>query len=225
MMEILNKKRLALVKFTFCLVAILLTVAVNFDHEIFTITLRCLSLPLLILLYWMVSEKKSKTYVTAMFFAALSNVMFIYSSLDFILIGLIAFMCFRILILSQVFIKSEKIFAFPFIIGFMFFVIPNTYLFYITSENLGVVFYIGLINIFVNSLIGGFSISNYSNQANLANITLLISSILFVVLSVLFIIQKFYIYIDLYEPLRVVVLLAAHYFYYLYLILSEKHNK
>uniref|UniRef100_UPI00404B638B hypothetical protein n=2 Tax=Flavobacterium sp. TaxID=239 RepID=UPI00404B638B len=164
----------------------------------------------------------SKLYLIALFFALVSNMFFNYSTYILLLIGLIAFLIFRLLVVVQVVKISEDIHFVPFILGTFLFAVPIVYLFYITSETLGLIFYFGIFNIILNAILGGISISYYSFQNNLKNTNLLVSTLLFVVLSVLFIIQKFYLYIDIYEPLRVLVLLAAHYFYYNYLVLQEK---
>lgn len=219
-----NKNGAVWFKFSFVIAAVLLTISVNFDNEFLTLFLRFLSLATLLVLYWFSSTKKSKIYLIALFFALVSHLLFNYSNFNLLLIGLIAFLIFRLLVVVQVVKISEDIHLVPFALGTFLFAIPIIYLFYITSETLGLIFYFGILNIILNAILGGISISNYSFQNNLQNTNLLISTLLFVILSVLFIIQKFYLYIDIYEPLRVLLLLTGHYFYYNYLILNEKEK-
>ena len=218
-----NKKSFVFVsKVAFASIAISLTLASYFEVNFLVIPLRIVVLPSLMLVYFLSSIVKSKIYLTAIFFATISNILFIYSTLEFIYAGLISFFVFRAIVFYQIYQDCGKVFWVSFILGFFLFSIPNAYLFYITSVSLGSIFYFGLANILLNAIIGGIAISNYSYHNNLANTSLLISSLLFVVLSVLFIIQKFYIFIQIYEPLRVIILLSAHYFYYYYLIFAEK---
>jgi hypothetical protein len=214
--------RFVVPKFLFAFAAILLTISAYFEWSFFIIPLKIIVLPLLLYVYIASSKLKSKKYIIAIFFASLSNVLFTFNALHLIYLGLISFLLFRAILLHQIYFNTEQVYLVPFLLGFFLFSIPNAYLFYITSVSLGSIFYFGLANILLNAIIGGISISSYSNNSSLANTSLLISSLLFVVLSVLFIIQKFYIFIQLYESLRVIILLAAHYFYYYYLIFTEK---
>lgn len=218
-----NKKLLVVIsKVVFALVAISLTLASYFNLSFLIAPLKFVVLPLLMIVYYVSSEVRNIVYLVAIFFATISNILFIYSTLEFIYAGLVSFLVFRGLLLYQIYQESEKVYLVSFLLGFILFSLPNAYLFYITTVSLGSIFYFGLANIILNAIIGGIAISNYTYQNNLANTSLLISSLLFVVLSVLFIIQKFYIFIQIYEPLRVIILLSAHYFYYYYLIFAEK---
>lgn len=212
-------------RFSLLFTTIFLILAVNFELNYFTLTLRSLVLPLVALLYYVHSLHKKRLYLIAMLFASLSNLMFIFSTYHLILIGLLAFLMYRIIILFQVFQLSEKIYLIPFLLGFSLLLIPIAYLFYITSDSLGILFYIGLISIFLNAFVGGISISNYTSLNSISNTSLLVSSLFFVFLAVIFIIQKFFIHIPIIEPLRVVVLVSAHYFYYLFLIQKENEKK
>jgi hypothetical protein len=214
-----------IIQILFVSVAVFLMFSVNYKISALTLVLRSLSLPLLVLLYWIASANKSKIYLVAMLFASVSNVLFDFNELNILLLGLIAFLIFRILTIIEVIKNLNHLSIVPFVLGTVLFATPITYLFYVTSESLELVFYFGMCNIILNSVLGGISISSYSQTNSKSNLCLLISILLFVILSVLFIIQKFYLYIEIYESLRVLLLLTGHYFYYLYLVYYEKDSK
>jgi hypothetical protein len=216
-----NNRVILIAKVLFAFTSVLLVVAVSYDFDYLNFFLRSFHLPILMVMYYMIAQNKSKMYLIAMLFASISNTLFFYSSFNPILIGLLAFFIFRTLILVQLYQLSEKIYFLPFVTGYFLLALPISYLYYITSETLGILFYIGLVNISINAFIGGISISNYTNQNSVYHTSLLVSSLFFVVLSVVFIIQKFFVFIPLNEPFRVVILLIAHYFYYLFLIQKE----
>lgn len=212
-------------KILLAMTSIVIILASYFGANNLMLIARGLIIPILAFLYYFSVKSKSKLYLIALLFVAISNIMFFYNTYNLILIGLLTFLLFRILILIQVYNLPEKVYFKPFFLGFLILSIPISYLFYVTTEHLGIIFYVGFITIQINALIGGISISNHQNFDGVSHTSLLISSMFFAILSVVFIIQKFFIHIPINETIRVLLILIAHYFYYLFLLQREREIK
>jgi hypothetical protein len=89
---------------------------------------------------------------------------------------------------------------------------------------MGESFFVGLINIILVSILGGMSLTNYLLESNLKHIYLLTSTLLYTILVLLFVIQKYFLFILIFDPLRVIVLMIAHYIFCIYVLLVENEK-
>lgn len=81
---------------------------------------------------------------------------------------------------------------------------------------------VAIVNVVLVSILGGLSLSNYLMEEGFKHTWLLVSTLLYTIIVFLFVIQKYYLFIPIFQPIRVLVLMSAHYFFYLYILMTEK---
>ncbi len=222
MKEYLQIKYFKVVSSVFILIVFLLLVVVFFEYRKVEYILKSVSIPVLMLLYTVTSEQKSKLYLFALLCAAMSNVLFITTDAVLLNYGLIAFLLYRLITIFLVIKASPSLSFFTVGIGSIFFLFPLMYFIVLTQDSLGESFWVAVVNVVLVSLLGGLSLSNYLMDEGFKHTWLLISTFLYTIIVFLFVIQKYYLFIPIFQPIRVVVLMSAHYFFYLYLLMSEK---
>jgi len=89
---------------------------------------------------------------------------------------------------------------------------------------LGASLYPAVVNGILISILSGISLSNYVLDDNRNNSWLAISTLLAIVLVYLFMIQKYYLPNDIFQPLSALIFAAAHYAYYKFVLISEKQK-
>jgi len=206
----------------FILLVFLLIPVVFFEFKTFEYILKSISIPILMILYIATSKRKDKFYLIALLCAAISNILFISTNADLLNYGLIAFLIYRIITIFLVVKASPKLSFFTVGIGSVFFLFPLLYFIVLTQTSLGQSFFVAIVNVILVSILGGLSLSNYLMEEGFKHTWLLISTFLYTIIVFLFVIQKYYIFIPIFQPIRVLVLMSAHYFFYLYILMSEK---
>lgn len=222
MKEYLQIKYFKVVSSVFILIVFLLLVVVFLEYRRVEYILKSISIPVLMLLYAVTSEQKNKLYLFALLCAAMSNVLFITNDAVLLNYGLIAFLLYRFITIFLVVKASSSLSFFTVGIGSIFFLFPLMYFIVLTQDSLGQSFWVAVVNVVLVSLLGGLSLSNYLMDEGFKHTWLLISTFLYTIIVFLFVIQKYYLFIPIFQPIRVLVLMSAHYFFYLYLLMSEK---
>lgn len=225
MNSILNNKNFKSLSLVYGLIILILAVVAYLKLETGEYVLRMICIPTLMVLYFITSKSKNNLYLFSLLMATISNVLFIPKDLVFLKYGLIAFLVYRIITLYLVMKNSPKLTFFSVIIGSIFFLFPLLYFIILIEDSLGDSFFSGLINIILVSILGGMSLTNYLLESNFKHISLLTSTLLYTFLVLLFVIQNYFLYIRIFEPLRVNVLMAAHYFFCMYLLLTENERE
>ena len=225
MNSILNNKNFKSLSLVYGLIILILAVVAYLKLETGEYVLRMICIPTLMVLYFITSKSKNKLYLFSLLMATISNVLFIPKDLVFLKYGLIAFLVYRIITLYLVMKNSPKLTFFSVIIGSIFFLFPLLYFIILIEDSLGDSFFSGLINMILVSILGGMSLTNYLLESNFKHISLLTSTLLYTFLVLLFVIQNYFLYIRIFEPLRVIVLMAAHYFFCMYLLLTENERE
>lgn len=206
----------------FILIVFLLIIVAFFENKTIEYILKSISIPVLMLLYITTSKRKNKSYLVALLCAAVSNVLFISTDVDLLNYGLIAFLIYRVITIILVIKASPKLSFFTVAVGSVFFLFPLLYFIVLTYSSLGQSFFVAVINVILISILGGLSLSNYLMEEGFKHTWLLISTFLYTIIVFLFVIQKYYLFIPIFQPIRVLVLMSAHYFFYLYLLMSEE---
>lgn len=181
-------------------------------------------IPSLMVLYFFTSEVKNKLYFLALFFAMLSNIFFLSIEPQYLLYGILAFMFYRILTIVIVLRLINKLPMLPFFIACLPFVFIFSCLINLTMNALGASFYPAIINAILISILSGISLSNYVLDDSRNNSWLAISTLLAIVLVYLFMIQKYYLPNDIFQPISAIIFAAAHYAYYKFVIISERQK-
>jgi len=222
MREYLLNRYFKVLSAVFILIVFLLIIVAFFEFKTIEYILKSVSIPVLMLLYYTTSRIKNKFYLVALLFASVSNILFITTDTDLLNYGLIAFLIYRVITIILVKKASPKLSFFTVAIGSVFFLFPLIYFIVLTQNSLGQSFIVAIINVVLVSILGGLSLSNYLMEEGFKHTWLLISTFLYTIIVFLFVIQKYYIFIPIFQPIRVLVLMSAHYFFYLYILMTEK---
>jgi len=205
-------------------ITILLALSELFEwKDVFNI-LKPTLLPILMLLYLCKSQQKNIFYILALFFGWLSNISFMFTEKEFVVYGFLAFMCHRILCIVVTFRLINKFYLLPFIIAIMPCLFIFSSLLNLTLNPDAPEFYPAVANALLISILSGIALSNYVMDDSKINSWLAISTLLFVVLVFLFMIQKYYISNIVFQPISAIIFAFGHYTFYRFIIEGEKSN-
>ena len=202
------------------IIAVILVIGEATKNRQIIATFKPTLIPLLAILYYLTSSKRDPVYFAALLLAVSSNILFLFTG-ELVVYGIIAFLAHRILAIALVVKHTDKFHFFAFGIAIIPFLFVYIYLLDMTDSVLAAGFYPALANALVMSVLAALSLSNYVFDDNRRNSWLLISSLLFVVLMFIFVIERFYLENPVFRPLSVIIFSAAHFAFYKYLILSE----
>lgn len=172
-------------------------------------------------LYFFNSSVKNKWYFAALFFATISNLFFISNELVSLTIGMIAYMLYRFITICIVINATKKIYLVAVTLGTILFLTPLSFFILLNLDSFEQSLLPAILNVVMISILGGLSVSNYFMEESIKNTLLLISTTLFAFLAVIFLIQKYYLFVPILESVRVIVLVGAHYIFYRYILLIE----
>lgn len=179
----------------------------------------------LVALYLYTSQVKNKIYLGVLVFVITSNILFLKKTNEFLAYGMVAYLLNRLLTVILVYKSISEKKAVPILLAslpFLFFYIYMTLL----SERL---YSIGFFALFLNgifmSFLGGLALYNYyfeNEDYKNKNALLLVSIILFVMQNLIFVLQKYFDFTYIFEPISILVNTAGLYIFYKYVILSEE---
>lgn len=206
----------------FFLVVTLLAFGVYFEVQNLILITRVSSLLLIFFLYFLSSIRKNKLYFLSLLFSLLS-ILFLFLKSDVgLLLATLFFLIFEVLITRIVILNTKKINFIPIALGFLPFLSILFYLIFLTYSSLGINYLPSIVNAFIISFLGGIAVSNYMlEEDNMKNIWLLISILMFVLLIFIFMIEKYYISVQIFKPLRTLCFFGGHFLFMRYLLLSE----
>lgn len=146
---------------------------------------------ILMVLYWLTSDKRSPLFFAAMLLSSITNTLFIPNDPNMLFFGIIVFMFHRVVVLYLIFklvrLKDYipvTIATIPFLLGFSYLLA--------SSEVPDNAFILVIIQNILISILGGIALSNYMMNDNKRNSWLLICAMLFVALQFIVFIEKFY---------------------------------
>lgn len=210
-----------IIKIYFGVLAVL-AVSELFEWKTAVFIFKPFLIPLLALLYMSQSEKKCPFYIFALIFAWASNIFLLFETKEFLLYGIVTFMVYRLLSIVVV-IRLIKGFLFlPFLIAVLPFIFIFSCLINITVNIQSPEFYPTVINGVLISVLSGIALSNYILNDNKKNSWLAISTLLFITLVSIFLIEKYYISNMMFQPISALVFGFAHYTFYQFVLESEK---
>ncbi|WP_309641601.1 lysoplasmalogenase family protein [Flavobacterium sp.] len=184
-----------------------------------------LLIPSLMMLYLVTSKNKCYWYVAALFFAFCSNVFLLFiDNPKLLFYGIMAFLFYRIASIITIVKKGDEIVLLPLVLATVPFLFIFSYLIYVMVNPSNPNFYPTIINDIIISIFSGLGLSNYVMNDNKQNSWLIISTLLFTFLVILFMVENFYIPNEVFKPLSAVVFSLAHYAFYLFVIESENHT-
>ncbi len=220
------KRDLKTSTFTYSYFAIALTLAIA-EYSKFTpmlFILKPLLIPSLLLLYWVTSRNKCSWYIIALFFALCSNILLLFPNTDLFLYGIIAFLFYRIATVVTIVSRGDKIVLLPLALATVPFLFIFSYLIYVMVNPNDPNFYPTIINDLIISIFSGLGLSHYVMNDSKQNSWLIISTLLFTFLVILFMVENFYLSNEVFKPLSAVVFALAHYAFYLFVIETENQT-
>lgn len=209
------------VKIYFALTAVCI-IAELFELKQLLAFFKPLIIPTLIALYLLTSEKKNPLYIISLLFALASNIFLLTLTPEFLMYGHIAIIIYRAIAVFIVLKLTDKFMVLPFTIATMPFLFIFSCLINLTMTSDSPNFYPAIINGLLISALAGIALSSYVMNDNKANSWLAISTLLFIVLAFLFMIQKYYLANLAFQPISAFVFAFAHYAFYRFVIEAEK---
>jgi uncharacterized membrane protein YhhN len=197
-------------------------IAEYFKNYTFIYGTKPLIIPILALLYIRKSKSVNYFYLAALFFSWAANIFFVSQDFQFIVVGAVLFFIYRSLAIYVILKHIKLPSLFPTIVGCVPFVFIYMYLVNLTYDTIGHGLVIFIIQCVLISFLGGISVGNYVLRSNKANTLLLISTLFFAVTQFIFVIRLYYVSINIFQPLAMLLFTMAQYLYYKFLILAEK---
>ena len=207
------------------LVALVEIVAeLNTDVSLISITTPLL-MPLLIAIYWCSTKKINFQFVLALLLVWTANLLFISTSSGFITAATFFFLLYRILVMFIVFKTARFPGYITLIIGCIPFLLLNIFVANLTFTELGERFLLFAMHGIMMIVFGGYCLGNYILKSNKSNTYLLISTILFTAAQFILVIKIFYLSVNIFQPLAMLLFVSGQYLLYQYIVLEEKKRR
>lgn len=183
---------------------------------------RVIGVSLILTIYFLSSFKINKLYLASLLFSLLS-ILFLFFKSEFGVLSATLFFLIYIVLTTRIVIKNTKRVSFiPVSLGFLPFLSILFYLIFLTYSSLGINYVPSILNALIISFLGGLAVSNYVlEEDNMKNIWLLISTLLFILLIFVFMIERYYISVQVFKPIRTICFFGGHYLFMRYILLSE----
>jgi hypothetical protein len=182
-------------------------------------------MPLLIAIYWFTSKRINLHFVIALLLVWIANVLFIFPSVNFIIVASLFFLGYRLLIMFIVYRTVKFPGFFPLIIGCIPFLFLYIFVANISYKELGGLFFLFAIQGILVIVFGGYCLGNYILKPNKSNTYLLISTILFTATQFILVIKIYYLSNNIFQALAMLLFVSGQYLLYQYIILEEKKRE
>ena len=202
-----NKRFLGL----FILVSIMYIVGLLMDNEILKFVFKPLIMLSLLLYYIKSVQRKSKLFIGAVLFSFLGDVLLLYDTELFFMLGLVAFLIAHILFISMVVSMLKKSSVTQKVTAVIPFLATYFGLLYLLKDSLGELLIPVVIYGLVISIFGVISLLNHLVSKSKASQYLIFGAIFFVVSDSLLAINKFYESQEYYPVIVIVTYMVAQY--------------
>lgn len=179
-------------------------------------------IPILILIYYIASQKKNYVFILALSFLLLAFLLFLVETETMSFIGAMSTVMYKFLLLTIVFksIKNKNwvalsLASIPFLFTYLYFV-------FLISDFLNEDIFAWSLNGLITSFIGGIALYNFTFEDENKNFWLLISSILFVIQIGVFFIHKYYIEENILRTLTIILFGVSNFTFYKFMISNEE---
>lgn len=197
-----------------------------FSYKPIIVVAKPLMPVILMVLYFVASDRRSILFFLAVFFSVVTNLLFIPNDPNMLLYGLSAFTIHRILILIYIFKLVQIRDYIPVAIATIPFLLVFFYLL-ASSEVPEDSFAVMVIQNILISIFGGLGLSNYIMNDNRRNSWLLICSLLFLALQFIIFIEKYYLTgmsPTIFRPIAMGLNAFAFYTFYEFVMAIEKKS-
>lgn len=217
-----RETKITALTFSYFALALVLCVAEYFKITNILLVCKPLLMPLLAILYLLSTKKNCLWYLVSLVFAFFSNVFFLFTDSKLLLYGIIAFLFYRIATIITVLKKGDPIDWLPLTLATVPFLFIFSYLIYVMVSPSNPSFYPTIINDLIISIFSGMGLASYVMNDSKKNSWLIISTLLFTFLVIIFMTENFYFPNEVFKPLSAVVFALAHYAFYLFVIEADQ---
>ncbi|MGL2966045.1 lysoplasmalogenase family protein [Flavobacterium sp. XGLA_31] len=184
-----------------------------------------LLLPLLAAYYIRRSKRINWFFILALFFNWIANMLFIQSTFNLIIYGVIFFNLYRILVIYIIINKVKMPSIVPLILGsipFMFIYFSVTIF---TYDVLGKNVYLFLAQSIFTIFLGGFSLGNYILMSDKKNSLLLLSTLAMAFNQFIFLLKFYYNSANLFQAIAMVLFILGQFLLTKYIFYTEKKKQ
>lgn len=212
--ESVQKKNSKYLKLIYLAISIILIYVEYLKDPFYLYIFKPLLMPLLCSLYFVTAKHKNKYFVLALLFMWLANIFFIGNQKGLFILGALNTFISRVFVLVFVLKAVNRPKFVPFAIASVPFLMIFITVLELISENLGEAFYFYIVNGLLVIILGGIALANYFHNSNRINTYLLISVILFTAMQFLVAVDVYYISVDLFRPIVIIMYSVAQYVFY-----------
>ncbi|CAM3718695.1 hypothetical protein FSS13T_13750 [Flavobacterium saliperosum S13] len=186
----------------------------------FLYVVKPLLMPTLFFLYFVSTDRKGMNlyFVIALFFMWIANICFISTEKEIFLLGILTTFISRLFVLILILKCCKCPKPLPFLIGTFPFAIIFITVLELLNNSLGDAFYFVVLNGVLVILLGGISLANYIMSPSKINTYILISIIMFVFMRFIVAIDHYYLSVQIFRPIAIVIFSAAQYILYMAVI-------
>jgi len=181
-------------------------------------------IPLLIIIYWLHSQKRNILYLTALLLFFFSYIMFMDNAPERSFYGSITSLLYRFLIFLLVYKSVRNKNWFALFLASIPFLFTYSYFLLLINEFLNADIYPWVLNGLLTSFIGGIALYNYLFEDENKNFWLLISAVLFVIQIGVFFIHKYYVEAPELRTLTIILFGISNFTFYKFMISDEERE-
>lgn len=204
---------------------VLYSMCVFFGYQPWKDVFGFIRIPVLMLLYYVSSDKKDMLYFLALLIFQAAYLLFGKNTEESLFLGALASVVFRfvliVIILKAITDKRwDMVLLTSLPILFIY-----LYLINLIRDNIADSFYIWTLNGVLTAFLAGLAISNYCYKDDQKSFWLLLSALLFVVQIGLFFVNKFYLNQQIFLLLVIILYGISHYTFYKFMIFKDKEKR
>lgn len=203
----------------------LVTVFGEYEKDIFLIRLtKPFLIPILTLLYVFLTQKINWIYLLALLFVWFANMFFLIQTPEFIFMGGICYLIFWVFTTFIILTNT----GFPNLRSFSIAIVPFLFVYccvyQLVYQNINEGVYLFFLNGIFMVFLGGYSLANYFFVSSKSSTFLLISVLLFTFIQFLVSIDLYYVSINLFRPMAMMLFVSAQFFLLKTLLSYENPN-
>jgi len=184
-----------------------------------------LIIPLLVFYYVKRSIKINKVFLASFFFSWIANILFIQTTLAFIIYGVLFFILYRIIVIYTIVRKVKMPSIVPLLIGCIPFIFIYTSVTLFTYTTLGESVYLFLSQGIFTIFLGGFSLGNYILNSSKQNALLLLSTLFMTFTQFLFLLKFYFEEVNLIQAVAMTLFVFGQLLLTKYIFHTEKHKQ
>lgn len=222
MKRFLGKKIFRLFIIAYFTVAMIEIVAEYFNDKTLVTLFKPILIPLLIGYYFYNSRKRNFLFIVALVFSWIANIFFINDTINYIILGSVFFLIYRVIIIYLVIRMVKMPSKLPLLIGAIPFLFIYATTCFLTFEDFGEnIFFFIIHGIFIIFL-GGYSLGSYIVYSSKTNLILFLSTMLFALSQFVFVLKIYSEYVYFLHALAMLQFVVAQYLLTKFMHLKEK---